>query len=226
MTRSAGAAPRSGAPAVAPAKTRRRKKAAAATATPAPEGHPLAKDALDPAELAADVAEEVHDEGEPGAKPAPSIPTNWRKRFLAHLGETSNIAAAARHARVPVRIVYKHRRADPVFRAKWFEALAEGYDNLEMELLQHLRAIESEDAPPPPRGKFDTATAFRCLAAHRESVLREKGRRSLAEEVATIESINAKIDRLRLNERAADKAIRAARESNRARTAGAAADGE
>lgn len=156
---------------------------------------------------------------EDSARSYTPIPTNWRPRFLACLGETSNVAAAARHAKVSLTHVYKHRRNDPAFRAAWFDALAEGYDNLEIELLQHLRAVQTEGEPPAGRKTFDAATAFRCLAAHRENVAREKGRRTLAQEAATIESINAKIDRLRLNQKAADKAIRAARKSNRARTA-------
>lgn len=149
-------------------------------------------------------------------KPRPG--KNWQARFLARLGETSNITAAAEAGRVSLSYVYKQRRTDAQFARAWFDALAEGYDNLEMELLQHLRAGKGEEAGASSgKARFDTATAFRCLAAHRESVAREKGRRTLAEEVATIESINAKIDRLRLNEKAATKAIAAARKSNRAR---------
>ncbi len=146
---------------------------------------------------------------------------HWRKAFLAKLGETSNVAAAARAARVSLSRVYKQRREDAAFAGEWYGALAEGYDNLEMELLQHLRG--GETAKSAAKRKFDTATAFRCLAAHRDSVAREKGRRTLAEEVATIAAINAKIDRLRLNAGAADKAIKAARRGvrTRARSQGA-----
>jgi hypothetical protein len=153
--------------------------------------------------------------------PPRKTPRNWQKIFLAHLGETSNVTAAAEAAAISLSRVYAMRRTDPGFARAWFDALAEGYDNLEMELLQHLRAAgtgggEEGDAPAGRR-KFDTATAFRCLAAHRDSVAREKGRRTLAQEVATISAINAKIDRLRLNAQASEKAIRAARRGNRAR---------
>ncbi|WP_133366658.1 hypothetical protein [Qipengyuania sediminis] len=164
-------------------------------------------------------------EAEAAAAKAQPIPTNWRARFLAHLGETSNVTAAARHAKVPLHVVYKHRRTDPAFRGAWFAALAEGYDNLEMELLQHLRGKEEEGEAPgasAAKRKFDTATAFRCLTAHRESVAREKGRRTLADEVATIAAINEKIDRLRLNAKASDQAVRKARKT--VKTASAEAD--
>ena len=149
-----------------------------------------------------------------GRKRLYGAPRNWRDTFIARLGETSNITAAAEAADISLAHVYKTRRTEPAFARRWFEALTEGYDNLEMELLARLRAGDSGDAGKP---KFDTATAFRCLAAHRESVAREKGRRTLAQEVATIASINEKIDRMRLNAEASAKAVRAARKANRAR---------
>lgn len=148
-------------------------------------------------------------------------PKNWRKRFMARLGETSNVSAAAEAAGISISHIYALRRKDGDFARQWFDALAEGYDNLEMELLQHLRAGGEDGVAPPAKKKFDAATAFRCLAAHRESVAREKGRRTLAEEVATIAAINEKIDRLRLNGKAATKAIAQARKGNRERLASA-----
>lgn len=130
-------------------------------------------------------------------------------RFIAELAETSNVSAAAAVADLSVSKVYKLRRSDPDFARRWYAALAEGYDNLEMEVLGRLRAGDNAD-----KAKFDTAAALRCLAAHRESVAREKGRRRLAEEVTTIASINAKIDRLRLATEEGEAAIAAARAEN------------
>ncbi len=135
-------------------------------------------------------------------------------RFIAELVESSNVAAAATAADMTTSQVYRLRRTDPAFARRWFAALAEGYDNLEMELLAHLRAGDNSEVQ---KTKFDAATAFRCLAAHRESVAREKGRRGLEDEVETIASINAKIDRLRRNAKASDKAVREARKVTRAR---------
>lgn len=149
-------------------------------------------------------------------------PKNWRDTFIDRLGETSNISVAAEAADISLSHVYKIRRTDPTFARRWYAALAEGYDNLEMELLGRLRAGDTGAG----KSKFDTAAALRCLAAHREAVSREKGRRTLAEEVATIESINAKIDRLRLNQKDSEKGIAAARRANRARIRKGQADGE
>ncbi|MXO61084.1 hypothetical protein GRI89_16195 [Altererythrobacter salegens] len=147
--------------------------------------------------------------------PAPRRGAAKVERFLDELAHTSNVAAAAAVADIPVSKVYNLRRTDPDFARRWYAALTEGYDNLEMELLQHLRSGEAADAP---KRKFDTATALRCLTAHRENVAREKGRRTLAEEAATIESINAKIDALRARGKEGTAAIRKARKNVAKRT--------
>ncbi|MXP11031.1 hypothetical protein [Pseudoblastomonas halimionae] len=137
------------------------------------------------------------------------------ERFLEELAETSNVARAAAVADVTPSQVYRRRRDDPDFAREWYAALAEGYDNLEMELLLHLRGGEPSASPAAGKDgekrKFDTATALRCLIAHRESVAREKGRRTLADEVTTIATINAKIDMLRARAKEGEKAIRRAR---------------
>jgi hypothetical protein len=127
-----------------------------------------------------------------------NAPKNWPDKFINQLAETSNIKAAADAANVSQSLVYKKRRDDPEFARRWYEALAEGYDTLEMELLERLRTGRLEDdLPDGTKRKFDIGTAFKCINAHRDTVMREKHRRSLADEVVTIQSINAKIDRLR-----------------------------
>lgn len=99
--------------------------------------------------------------------------TNWRTRFIEGLAETSNVKASAARANVPIRRVYKLRRDDPGFAARWLSALHEGYDHLEMELLGYLR-------DPHPTGKMEVSGALRLLAAHRETV--ERRRAMMAEE--------------------------------------------
>lgn len=145
--------------------------------------------------------------------PAPRRDAAKIERFLDELAETSNVAAAAAVADLPVSKVYRLRRTDPDFARRWYAALSEGYDNLEMELLQHLRN-GGEPASDAPKPKFDVATALRCLTAHRESVAREKGRRTLADEVATISAINERIDAMRAQAREGEAAIRRARKAN------------
>ena len=126
---------------------------------------------------------------------------NWKSIFINELAESSNVKAACDAAVISQSLAYKIRRTDPDFARQWFEALAEGYDKLEMDLLLRLREgrLEDVDAEGNKR-KFDIGTAFRCLTAHRETVAREKARKQLADEAVTLQSINAKIDALRAKE--------------------------
>ena len=100
---------------------------------------------------------------------------------------------------MPARTVYQHRRDDPAFAAKWLVALREGYDNLEIELLGYLRA-------PGLKRKMDVASALRLLAAHRETVARERALAEEENEQAVLESIDAFIEEIR-QRRAANAAI-------------------
>ena len=137
--------------------------------------------------------------------PAPrrfGAPKNWRDTFLTALGETSNVAAAARAAQISVSWVYKTRREDREFKRRWFAALCEGYDNLEMEVLYRLRSGRLEETDEDgTRRKFDVAASIRMLMTHRESVGRERARQSHRDEAAILASINAKIDRMRAREK-------------------------
>jgi hypothetical protein len=150
-----------------------------------------------------------------------SAPKNWPDIFINALAESSNVKAAADAASVSQALVYKKRRTDAAFAMRWYDALAEGYDRLEVDLLERLRTGRLEDVDDDGnKRKFDVSTAFRCIAAHRETVAREKGRRKLSDELVTMKAINAKIDELRRKEEAA-----LAREAA-ARNAIVAGDGE
>jgi hypothetical protein len=124
---------------------------------------------------------------------------HWRKCFIEALAETSSVTAAAARANVPASTVYRERRTDAEFARKWLVALREGYDNLEMELLGYLR-------DPQPRRKMDVASALRLLAAHRETVARERAVADEEDEQAVLESIDAFIEEIR-QRRAANAAI-------------------
>ena len=149
----------------------------------------------------------------------------WSKPFLDHLAASSNVRAAARKAGISTATAYEARRGNPAFQRAWLQALCEGYDLLEMELLHRLRSGQTEyvDAEGNKR-KFDLGTAFRCLFAHRDTVTREKGRRTLAEEAATIASVNARIDAMRAREAEARRLL--ADISRPQQAAGDGGDGE
>lgn len=127
----------------------------------------------------------------------------WRDAFLAALAESSNVSAAARKAGVPTSTVYSARREDAGFASLWFEALCEGYDNLEMDLLRRLRVGELDGGKAKARRKYDNAIAFRLLTTHREAVSRQKALRADDDEDAILASINAKLDAMRAREKAA-----------------------
>lgn len=127
----------------------------------------------------------------------------WQDQFLEELGQTSNVTAAAKKAGVKVHKVYRERRLDEGFAAAWRDALCEGYDNLEMDLLFRLRKGELAGGETKKRAtrKFDNAAGFRLLTAHRDTVGREKARRSDLSEEAVMASIDAKLDQMRQRQR-------------------------
>lgn len=130
---------------------------------------------------------------------APAQPTKtkksnrpWRPVFLAVLAETSNVTAAATAADVPASRAYKDKRDDSEFAAKWREALCEGYDLLEIEVLHRLRFGEAKEG-----AKFDNATALRLLSQHRETVARERAIRDNADVEVVRKSLHAKLLQIR-----------------------------
>ncbi|MFZ5745453.1 MAG: hypothetical protein ACOY7T_13340 [Pseudomonadota bacterium] len=96
--------------------------------------------------------------------------TDWSRLFLAELAATSNVSAAARKAGVCTSTAYEARRQSAEFNRAWQQALCEGYDLLEMDLLRRLREGEVKPAAGAKRGvrTYDNAAALRLLAAHRE----------------------------------------------------------
>ena len=137
----------------------------------------------------------AHERGENGGR----INNNWRHIFLKELAETSNVAGSAARAGVAPELAYRIRRTNPDFAAQWRASLLEGYEHLEMEVLGYLRN-------PEPGRKMDVASALRLLAAHRETVARERAFNEDEDEQAVLESIDAFIEDMR-QRRAANAAI-------------------
>jgi hypothetical protein len=135
-----------------------------------------------------------------GAKAPPRrrLFTSWSKDFIDHLAVTSNVAAAAREAEIDTAAAYRAKRTNPEFNRQWRQALCEGYDLLEMELLQRLRTGAAGSA----EGKrvattHDNAIAFRLLVAHRAEAARHRAVRDNQDSEAILLSINAKIEKMR-----------------------------
>lgn len=115
---------------------------------------------------------------------------HWRTLFLQALAETSNVTAAAEAAGVSASRAYKARREHAGFAAEWLAALNEGYVHLEMEVLGYLRGAH-------PERKFDVANAVRLLAAHRDTIARQRAVEDDRDEQAVLDSIDAMIDEMR-----------------------------
>jgi len=147
--------------------------------------------------------------GQQAAKRKTSF-ARWSRIFLSELATTSNVSAAARKAGIHVSTAYEARRTKPEFNRSWQEALCEGYDHLEMELLHRLRSGEVKPASGAKRGvrSFDNATAFRLLAAHRETAARQRAIRSNQDRAEILLSIDAKLDLMR-ERRLLDSAVSA-----------------
>ena len=135
------------------------------------------------------------------ARPAVAKPSfaRWSKVFLAELATSSNITASAKKAKVPVASVYETRRRNPDFFRAWQQALCEGYDHLEMELLLRLRTGEIKRAAGAKLGvrTYENAVALRQLAAHKDSVARQRAIRDNESAAEVVASINAKLDLMR-----------------------------
>ncbi|MFZ5724963.1 MAG: hypothetical protein ACOY4C_00985 [Pseudomonadota bacterium] len=92
--------------------------------------------------------------------------------FLEALAESSNVAASARKAGIGADAMYRERRRNSGFAARWHEALCEGFARLEAELLA--------EALIAPTGNVKDATlksraqkyrlGLSLLAAHRAAV--------------------------------------------------------
>lgn len=127
---------------------------------------------------------------------------HWVGLFLDTLAETSNVTVSCQMAGCSPSRAYKRRREDEVFRRRWGEALLEGYEHLEMETLHRLRFGTGADDR-----KFDIPNALRLLAAHTETVAREKARRGKRDKAAVLASLMGKLDAIRQRRAAAEQLL-------------------
>lgn len=98
-----------------------------------------------------------------------------RDAFILSLSETCNVSLSAEQAGIALSTVYKIRQRDAAFAAAWQRALDDGYQRLEMGLVQAaLAAVEgprpdvSGDRPVVAPMTMDQA--LRLLGRHEGSV--------------------------------------------------------
>ena len=104
---------------------------------------------------------------------------NWtkakREGFLEHLAATANVRASVRAVGMSEAGAYKLRRRMPEFHAAWKAALAEGYERVELLLLE--RALGGTPTPIVHGGEAkgevrlpDNRMALMLLRLHRDTV--------------------------------------------------------
>lgn len=103
------------------------------------------------------------------------------QRFLDALGASCNVTHAAMQSGFSKEAIYRRRRTDPGFRARWNDALAQGYVRIEMMLIERAEAVLAGDGPNPdpdhPIPQMSFRDAITLLAQHRPSVTGNGNRR-------------------------------------------------
>lgn len=105
-------------------------------------------------------------------------PRSWtpakQKMFLQALGESCNVKLAARKAGLSTSRAYARRSLDASFRQGWDEALATGYAQLEMMLLERAlhgveKKVTTRDGTTTVMRQYSDRVALALLRMHREN---------------------------------------------------------
>ena len=96
------------------------------------------------------------------------------RAFLASLGETCNVKLSAKRAGISHNCVYERRNKNASFRASWDAALATGYAQLEMMLLERAlhgveKTVVARDGTTTVMREYSDRTALALLRMHREN---------------------------------------------------------
>lgn len=123
------------------------------------------------------------------------VNTRWRDRFLEALAQSSNVTKSAEIAGIDTSSAYRARTNEPDFARRWMDALWEGYEHLEMEVLRRLREGQVQTGSGE---KYDFASAIRLLSAHRENAARAQAARRNVSASEIRASIDRKVEEIRL----------------------------
>lgn len=119
------------------------------------------------------------------------------ERFLATLGATCNVKAACAEVGLTPASAYNHRRRWPAFARRWDAAVKEGYDRIEMGLIECAGSfLSGEDLPDAaPLTGMTVDHAIHLLHMHKHQVHRIGGRPGLRAREPDIEVVRAMIQR-------------------------------
>ena len=148
-----------------------------------------------------------------------------RKLFLATLAETCNVLLSAKEAGLRPQRVYDLKARDASFRAGWDQALATGYAQLEMMMLERaLHGVEKIVRLPGGKSKkmreYSDRVGLALLRMHREGAsIAEADEADSAEQAEICERIMLRLERLRPVEEGEIEEAFVETKSDRSRTA-------
>lgn len=119
------------------------------------------------------------------------------ERFLAALAATCNVKAACAEVGLTAASAYGHRRRWPAFAERWDAAVKEGYDRIEMGLIECAGNFLSGEGLPDaaPITGMTVDHALHLLHMHKHQVHRVGGRPGLRARWPDIEEVRATIQR-------------------------------
>ena len=128
------------------------------------------------------------------------------RMFLRTLAETCNVKLSAKHAGVSAQCVYERRNRNASFRASWDAALATGYAQLELMMLERaLHGVEktviARDGTSKAMREYNDRAALALLRMHRENAAIANERVDDSEWEEARDRIVARLQRIRERDR-------------------------
>jgi hypothetical protein len=131
---------------------------------------------------------------------------SWSKtkerRFLEALGESCNVTLAAEQAGVSASAAYRRRQREPAFRTAWRQAMAVGYAQLELMLLQ--RALHGVEKVVTPKNgdaiamrEYSDQLGIALLRHHRDTAVEAEREIDNTEAAEAMERILHRLGKLR-----------------------------
>lgn len=135
-----------------------------------------------------------------------------QKAFLEALGESCNVKLAARKAGVSTSRAYVRRAKDASFRAGWDQALATGYAQLEMMMLERaLHGVEKtvigRDGTQTVMREYSDRVGLALLRMHRENAMLTSETGGNEEYREACERIIDRLERMKQQEEVQTKSV-------------------
>ena len=136
-----------------------------------------------------------------GGKLGAGISEAKQKLFFETLADSCNVTKSVKAADLSSGTVYRHRQRDATFRRRWGEAVATGYAQLEMAMLERALVGRSKEVCISGESKtiqeYDDRMALALLKMHRDTVREVEGEVDTAQVDEAAERILMRLRRLR-----------------------------